>query len=89
MRQIQRNFTFEKECMDKYANNGITVFETFNRVFDSLPFAAVIDESIYCAHGGIPFTILTIEGLNQLPSSISEPEQETPAVWEASAINEL
>ena len=70
--------------MDKYANNGIPVFEAFNRAFDSLPFSAVIDESIFCAHGGIPFTILTIDGLNQLPNVIAEPEIEAAAVWEVS-----
>ena len=86
IRGIQRAFTFEKECMEKYANNGMSVFEIFNRVFDCLPFAAVIDENIFCAHGGIPFTITSIEGLNQLPTSISEPEQEAPALWEVSSL---
>ena len=84
IRQIQRNFTFEKECLDKYGTGGagLAVFEKFNSAFDQLPFSAVIDESIFCAHGGIPFSVLTIDGLNQLPGGVAEPEKEAPAIWE-------
>lgn len=82
VRAIQRSFTFEKECLDKYGTNGASVFETFNRVFDILPFSALIDESIYCAHGGIPFTQTKIEDLLRTPAVLQDPEQEAPAVWE-------
>lgn len=83
VRPIQRNFTFERECLDKCgAENGPNVFESFNRVFDIMPFAAIIDESIFCAHGGIPFTHTKIEDLQRAPTAISEPEAEAPAVWE-------
>ncbi|KAI2811307.1 hypothetical protein BLOT_002481 [Blomia tropicalis] len=82
VRQIQKVFTFEKECLDKYGTHGPIVYETFNRAFDQLPFAAIIDESIYCAHGGIPCSVTSIEELNRQPSLLSDPEQEAPAVWE-------
>lgn len=84
LRQIQRAFTFEKECKDKYGNNGQSVFETFNRVFDMLPFAAIIDEQIYCAHGGIPHkdSLFKVEDLCRLPTSIVDPKTEAPALWE-------
>lgn len=83
IRQIQRNFTFEKECIDKYGKvAGLAIFEKFNSAFDFLPFSATIDESIFCAHGGIPFSVQTIDGLNQLPGCVSEPEKEAPSIWE-------
>jgi hypothetical protein len=30
------------------------VWEAFNQVFDCMPVAAIINEQIFCAHGGIP-----------------------------------
>lgn len=87
VRAIQRSFTFEKECLEKYGSNGNLVFETLNRVFDMLPFCALIDESIYCAHGGIPFTQTKIEDLMRAPAVLQDPEQEAPAVWEVSKLS--
>lgn len=86
VRSVQRNFTFEKECIDKYGSNGLKVFELLNNVFDSLPFSGIIDESIFCVHGGIPFTQIKIEQLLRVPQSISEPEHEAPAVWEVNSL---
>lgn len=82
VRHIQKLFTFEKECLEKYGNYGRNVFDMFNRIFDILPFAAIVDESIYCVHGGIPFTETKIEDLSRMPLVLQDPEQEAPAVWE-------
>lgn len=54
-----------------------------NKIFDRLPFAATIDQSIYCAHGGIPHEITSIDDLNSsIPSVISNPEAESNVSWE-------
>ncbi|KAI2809360.1 hypothetical protein BLOT_000509 [Blomia tropicalis] len=82
VRQVQRTFTFEKECKDKFGSNGLTVFEMFNRVFDTLPFAAVIDEQIFCSHGGIPCLINKIEELNRLPANVPNPDKDALPIWE-------
>lgn len=82
VRHIQKSFTFEKECFEKYGTYGGNVFDMFNRIFDILPFAAIVDESIYCVHGGIPFTQTKIEDLCRIPLVLQDPEQEAPAVWE-------
>lgn len=86
IRSVQRNFTFENECNEKYGNMGPAIFELFNQVFDCLPFSAIIDESIFCAHGGIPYTQTKIEDLARAPVMISEPELQVPAVWEVSEV---
>lgn len=51
-RVIQQQFTFYKECLEKFAQNGTSIWDHFNSVFDCMPICAVIDEQIYCAHGG-------------------------------------
>ena len=49
----QRSFLYQ--CRARFGNDlGYRVWETCNSVFDRLPLAAVIDQDIFCVHGGIP-----------------------------------
>lgn len=82
IRQIQKLFTFEKDCNEKYGSNGHFVSETLNAVFDSLPFAAIVDEQIFCAHGGIPSSMSKVDLLSRFPNVIANPQKDAPAVWE-------
>lgn len=52
IRSIQRNFTFARECTAKYKANSFELFEIINQVFDAMPLVGIIDESIFCSHGG-------------------------------------
>ena len=38
-------------------SHGLTIWELFNKMFDSLPFGAVVDNRVFCCHGGIPRAI--------------------------------
>ena len=38
-----------------------SVFQRINRVFEHMPLAAVIEDKIFCVHGGIGTTIRTID----------------------------
>ncbi|KPM06823.1 serine/threonine protein phosphatase-like protein 6 [Sarcoptes scabiei] len=83
IRSIQRNFTFARECILKYSyQNGQKVFEEFNKTFDHLPLVGIVEESIFCAHGGIPFSVNRIEELYKIPIPLSDPEIESKASWE-------
>jgi diadenosine tetraphosphatase ApaH/serine/threonine PP2A family protein phosphatase len=49
----QRSFLYQ--CRARFGNElGYRVWEACNSVFDRLPLAAVIDQDIFCVHGGIP-----------------------------------
>ena len=75
IRSIQRMFTFHKECVNKYgARIGPQIWEVINKVFDRMPVCAVIDENIFCAHGGIPTSVTKIEDLQKIPNPLCEPE---------------
>jgi hypothetical protein len=45
---------FLHQCRCRFGRYGDLIWEKVNQVFDCLPFAATIDSSIFCVHGGIP-----------------------------------
>uniref|UniRef100_A0A914W8B9 Serine/threonine-protein phosphatase n=1 Tax=Plectus sambesii TaxID=2011161 RepID=A0A914W8B9_9BILA len=55
LRKTQHNHTFRKECDQKFGNHyGPQVWSVANDVFDRMPIAAVVDNKIFCVHGGVP-----------------------------------
>uniref|UniRef100_A0A0A9YNC3 Serine/threonine-protein phosphatase n=1 Tax=Lygus hesperus TaxID=30085 RepID=A0A0A9YNC3_LYGHE len=54
IRKVQKEFTFYAECLAKFERGGLDFWNAVNDVFDRLPLAALIDNQIFCCHGGIP-----------------------------------
>jgi hypothetical protein len=49
------NRSFIHQCEERFGEDvGYKVWESTNQVFDRMPLAAVIDQDIFCVHGGIP-----------------------------------
>ena len=47
--------SFIRQCKDRFGSHlGSQVWEECNQAFDRLALAAVIDQDIFCIHGGIP-----------------------------------
>ena len=51
-RQITQTYGFYDECSRKY-NNNMNIWRAFTEVFDYLPLAALVDNNIFCVHGGL------------------------------------
>eukprot|EP00559_Dactyliosolen_fragilissimus_P003431 CAMPEP_0184858862 /NCGR_PEP_ID=MMETSP0580-20130426/3896_1 /TAXON_ID=1118495 /ORGANISM="Dactyliosolen fragilissimus" /LENGTH=631 /DNA_ID=CAMNT_0027355195 /DNA_START=26 /DNA_END=1921 /DNA_ORIENTATION=+ len=52
----ERSFIYQ--CRHRFGDDlGFQIWESTNQVFDRLPLAAVIDQDIFCVHGGIPRSI--------------------------------
>lgn len=86
VRSVNRAFTFLKELETKLGPQmGQLIWERFNRVFDCLPCCAVIDDKIFCAHGGIPSAetgAYKISDLYSLPCPLPNPEEQSVVAWE-------
>jgi Calcineurin-like phosphoesterase len=49
----ERSFIYQ--CRARFGDDlGYRIWEQTNQVFDRMPLAAVIDQDIFCVHGGIP-----------------------------------
>jgi len=45
----------KKKCTTFFGKEkGLKIWEAFNKCFDEMAVAAVIDNKIFCVHGGIP-----------------------------------
>jgi len=64
-RQTNQNYGFHVECLKKY-NQSSTVWLYINEMFDYLPLAAVIDNKLFCIHGGLSPSIQKIEDIKAL-----------------------
>jgi len=71
--KINKNFGFGEECalrLGEDINDMGSVFQRFNRLFEYLPLAAVIQDRILCVHSGIGSTIRSVEELESIPRPI-------------------
>ena len=58
IREVQEQFSFSRECTTRFTDE---LWDAINLAFDRLPIAAVIDDSIYGSHGGIPASVGTLD----------------------------
>lgn len=63
-RVITQQYGFYVECQTKYGSTG--VWQCVTDMFDYLPIAALIDEQIYCVHGGLSPYIETIKEIQEI-----------------------
>ena len=50
-RNINETYGFKEQALSAYASDD--VYEAFNKAFDCLPFAAIIEDQVFAVHGGI------------------------------------
>ena len=74
-RQITQVYGFYDECVRKYGNANVWRYLT--DLFDFLPLTAVIDNQIFCLHGGLSPAITTLDDIRSL-DRIQEVPHEGP-----------
>ena len=62
-RQITQVYGFYDECLRKYGS--LNVWRYCTEIFDFLSLACVIEEKIFCVHGGLSPSINTIDDVYQ------------------------
>jgi len=68
---ITRIYGFYDECKRRY---NIKVWKFFCDVFNRLPFVAVIDDKIFCVHGGLSPEVMSMEQIKKISRPTDVPE---------------
>ena len=78
--EISTVYGLRDECIRRYS---FDMYTKFLSVFDSLPFAAVVNEKIFCVHGGIPASDVTIKQImeTERPTEITDALPVTNLLW--------
>ena len=63
-RQITQVYGFYDECLRKYGNPN--VWKYFTDLFDYLPLTALVENQIFCLHGGLSPSIDTLDHIRSL-----------------------
>ena len=68
-----RERSFIAQCRMRFGDElGFLVWEEANKAFDRMPLSCVIDQDIFCVHGGIPRVSLNSDSTNTNSSRIQD-----------------
>ncbi|KAH8429871.1 Serine/threonine-protein phosphatase PP2A catalytic subunit [Aspergillus melleus] len=74
-RQITQVYGFYDECLRKYGSAN--VWQYFTDLFDYFPITALVENQIFCLHGGLSPSIDTLDNIRAL-DRVQEPPHEGP-----------
>merc|ERR1711998_290105 len=69
---INRIYGFYDECKRRY---NIRLWKTFTDCFNCMPIAAIIDEKIFCVHGGLSPDLNDMDQIRRVPRPTDVPDQ--------------
>lgn len=73
--------SFLTELMLKFVERDAKrIWKSINKCFSMLPYVALIDNNVFCCHGGIPKNLYSLEEIEQVPKGIMDFEQNTLAL---------
>ncbi|CAE7465853.1 PP2A4 [Symbiodinium sp. KB8] len=63
-RQITQVYGFYDECLRKYGS--VNVWQCFTDLFDFMPLAALVEEQVFCVHGGLSPALDKVDSIRSL-----------------------
>ncbi|KAJ5067707.1 serine/threonine-protein phosphatase pp1-alpha catalytic subunit [Anaeramoeba ignava] len=70
--QINRIYGFFQECKKRYSTK---LWKIFGECFNCLPLAAIIDDKIFCVHGGLSPHLTSIEQIQRIMRPTEIPDE--------------
>lgn len=70
--ELTKIYGFYNECINRYS---VRLWNKFVTLFDWLPLAAVIEDRIFCVHGGISPDLHSLEEIESIQRPLKVPEQ--------------
>lgn len=72
-RQITQVYGFYDECLRKYGNANVWKYLT--DLFDYLPLSAVVEQQIFCLHGGLSPSLDTLDQVRDIDRLVEVPHE--------------
>ena len=72
--EVNSMYGFLTECESRFGNEGKNVFNKINEVLCILPLCAIVNEKIFCVHGGISPHLKKVEDINKINRFIKIPD---------------
>ncbi|TNJ26804.1 Serine/threonine-protein phosphatase [Giardia muris] len=72
-RSVTQTYGFYEETTRKYGHAG--VWKLFMELFDYLPIAAIVDDAIFCVHGGLSPALPTLDDITLLNRTTEIPSE--------------
>jgi len=72
-KQVTQVYGFYDECLRKYGSP--TIWKLFCELFELMPLAALINDKIFCTHGGLSPKINTLDDINKLNRVVEIPNE--------------
>ncbi|KAF1743899.1 hypothetical protein MXB_4905 [Myxobolus squamalis] len=70
-RQVTQVYGFYDECIKKYGDSDI--WKRFTDLFDYFPLTALVDDRLFCLHGGLSPTVNTLDGIRNIDRFLEIP----------------
>lgn len=73
--KLNESYGFLDECIERYGKqNGKSVWNSINKVLHQLPISVLINNKIFCTHGGISPSLHNLKDINSLEKGINIPD---------------
>jgi len=73
-RSINKKYGFYSQIIDIYGEeDGKTIYEAINNVFDYMPIAATLNHKYFCVHGGLSPKLKDLDTLREIKLPIRDP----------------
>jgi serine/threonine-protein phosphatase 2A catalytic subunit len=69
--EITQVYGFYDECFQKYGDNN--VWNMFTKLFSYFPLSAIVDNKIFCLHGGLSPSIATLDEIREINRKVDVP----------------
>ncbi len=72
---VNKNYGFYQECKERYKYQGNNTWKTINNTLSMLPLGALIDNKIFCVHGGLSPQLKQINQINRIKRGTKIPDE--------------